>query len=297
MTSVRPAFAFAVATGGIAIFSCMDAVMKGLSLEIGAYNALFWRSLAGTLLAGTLHLARRPVRPGRAVLRLHAWRGAVGAVMALLFFWGLARVPMAQAVALTFIAPLIALFFAGLLLQEPVTKRAIVGSLVASAGVLLILGGQAKADLGREALLGSAAILVSSICYAYNLILMRRQSLLADANEAAFYQSLFVAAFLALAAPFLAVVPAAGHVPMLLLAAGLGVTSLLALSWAYGKAPASYLAPVEYTAFLWASVLGYLVFAEAVAPLTVAGAVLIGAACLYAARHRPLPMANLEAGS
>ncbi len=292
-----PPVAFAVATGGIAIFSCMDAVMKGLSLEIGAFNALFWRSLAGTVLAGVLYLGRRPAWPARRVLRLHVLRGGVGAVMALLFFWGLARVPMAQAVALTFIAPLIAIFFAGILLHEPVTRRAVGGSLLATAGVVVILAGQARADLGPEALLGSGAIIVSAICYAYNIILMRRQSLVADANEAAFYQSLSVAAFLALAAPFLAEVPEGRHVPMLLLAALLGVTSLLALSWAYARAEAYYLAPVEYTAFIWASLLGYLVFAEAVVPLTVAGAAMIGAACVYAARHRPLPMANLEAAA
>ncbi len=289
--------AFAVATAGIAVFSCMDAVMKGLSLEIGTYNALLWRSLAGTLMAGLLYLPRGPARPSRAALRLHVTRGAVMAVMAVLFFWGLARVPMAQAVALTFIAPLIAIFFAGVLLGEPVHRRAVIGSLVASAGVLLILFGQTRADLGRQALLGSAAIVVSAICYAYNIILMRRQSLVADAREVAFWQSLIIAGFLALAAPFLAVLPAARHVPMLVLAALLATTSLLALSWAYRRAAASYLAPVEYTAFLWASILGYLVFAEKVAPLTVAGAALIGAACLYAARVRPVAMGNLEAAA
>jgi S-adenosylmethionine uptake transporter len=163
--------------------------------------------------------------------------------------------------------------------------------------VLLILSGQARAELGREALVGSAAILASAICYAYNIILMRRQSLVASANEAAFFQSLTMAGFLALAAPFFAVVPDARHAPMLLLAAALGVSSLLALSWAYARAEAYYLAPVEYTAFLWASLLGYLVFGEAVSPLTVVGAGTIVAACLYTARHRPLPMANLEAAA
>ena len=77
--------------------------------------------------------------------------------MALLFFWGLARVPMAQAVALTFIAPLIALFLAALLLKEPIGRRTVGGSLAAFAGVVVIFIGQARADLGREALLGSAS--------------------------------------------------------------------------------------------------------------------------------------------
>ncbi len=298
MSSTRPIVAFAVATAGIAVFSCMDAVMKGLSLAIGTYNALFWRSLVGVVLAGAVYLVRgRPVRPTRAALRLHMARGAVATVMAVLFFWGLARVPMAQAVALTFIAPLIAIFLAGVLLGEPVSRRAVGASLAASVGVLIILAGQAHADLGREALVGAAAIIVSAVCYAYNIILMRRQALVAESGEVAFFQSLTVALCLTLAAPFLAVVPSAEHAPALLLAAFLATLSLWLLSWAYRRAEAYYLAPVEYTAFLWASLLGYLVFGEALLPLTILGAITIGAACFYAARHKPVPMGNLEAAA
>lgn len=297
MTTVRPAVAFAVASGGILVFSCMDAVMKGLSLAIGAYNALLWRSLAGIVLAAAFHLPRRRPWAGRAAMRLHLMRGAVSTVMALLFFWGLVRVPMAQTVALTFIAPLIAIFFARILLGEPISRRAITGSVAASAGVVLILSAQARVAPGPEAGLGAAAILLSAVCYAYNIILMRRQALVADAVEVAFYQSGTVAVGLALAAPWLAKTPDGQHAPMILLAAALATGSLFLLSWAYARAPASYLAPVEYTAFLWASALGYLVFAEPVAPLTVAGALMIGAACLYAARAKPIAMGNLEAAT
>ena len=49
---------------------------------------------------------------------LHLWRGLVVSVMAFLFFWGLARVPLAEAIGLSFIAPLIALYLAAVLLKE-----------------------------------------------------------------------------------------------------------------------------------------------------------------------------------
>jgi S-adenosylmethionine uptake transporter len=101
--STAVATAFGVATLGIAVFSSMDAVMKGLSLAIGAYNALLWRSIAGTVITGVLFLVARTPWPSRAVMRVHLVRGLVSTVMAMLFFWGLARVPMAQAVALTFV--------------------------------------------------------------------------------------------------------------------------------------------------------------------------------------------------
>ena len=72
--------------------------------------------------------------------------------MAMLFFWGLARVPLAQGVALAFVAPLIALYLAALILKEQIARRAIFASLLGFAGVLVILAGQAEAELGPEAL-------------------------------------------------------------------------------------------------------------------------------------------------
>lgn len=289
--------AFAVATLGITIFSCMDALMKGLTLEIGVYNTLLWRSLAGAAIGAMIHFRRGLIWPAPATLRIHLERGLVATAMAILFFWGLARVPMAQAVALTFIAPLIALFLAVWLLGERIDRRAIAASLIAFGGVLTILAGQARAELGHDALIGALAILLSAVCYAYNIILMRRQAMVADGREVAFFQNFTVAAFLALAAPWLAVVPDARHVPGLTGAALLATASMLLLTWSYARAEASYLAPVEYTAFVWASVLGYLVFGEHVGLLTVAGAMMIAGGCVLAARRRPVPMGNLEGAS
>src|SRR3954470_12557549 len=91
------AIPFAVAALGIALFSFMDAVMKGLSLGIGAYNALLWRTMAGAVVGGLFFSLRRSPRPGREAMKVHLTRGILSALMAILFFWGLARVPMAQA--------------------------------------------------------------------------------------------------------------------------------------------------------------------------------------------------------
>jgi S-adenosylmethionine uptake transporter len=286
--------AFAVATLGIAVFSCMDAVMKGLSLAIGAYNTLLWRSVAGVMISGTLFIATRTPWPARSVMRVHLIRGGVSAVMAVTFFWGLARVPMAQAVALAFIAPLIALFLAAVLLKEHVGRTAIIASLLAIAGVGVILAGQARAELGPAAFRGTLAILGSAVCYAYNIILMRQQAQVAGPIEIAFFQSLIVAILFALAAPFIAMVPALHHVPALVGAAALATVSLLLLSWAYARGQASYLAPTEYTSFLWAALLGFLVFGESVSPFTLAGAALIITGCVIAARARA-PVSNVEA--
>jgi S-adenosylmethionine uptake transporter len=280
------ALPFAAGCLGIALFSIMDAVMKHLVMEIGTYNALVWRNGTGALIAGAFFLAARQRWPGRVAMRIHVTRGLVGTVMALLFFWGLGRVPLAQAIALAFIAPLIALFLASVLLKERIERRAIFASALGVAGVAVIFAGQAEADLGREALLGSLAILASACLYAYNIILMRQQAQVARPLEVAFFMSGITAVTLALAAPVLAVVPAPEHWPFIVSGALLAFGSLLLLAWAYARAQAQHLAPVEYTSFVWAAALGWLVFGESVSWFTLAGAVLIVAACLIAAGRR-----------
>ena len=290
------AVAFAVATLGIAFFSGMDALMKGLALSIGTYNALLWRTLTGALIAAAFFFGAGNRWPGKPAMRVHLTRGLIGVPMALTFFWGLARVPMAQAIALAFVAPLIALYLAALLLRERIERRAILASLLGFAGVLVIFWGQREAELGPDAFRGSLAILASAGLYAYNIILMRRQALLARPIEVAFFTSGIMGGSFLLAAPFLADLPPPDQLPQIAGAAILAFASLLLLGWAYARAEAQHLAPVEYTSFVWAAILGLLIFGEAVQPLTLAGAAMIVLACLIAATRRPPPGVDVEAG-
>lgn len=280
-----PLTAFIVGMVGIALFSVMDAVMKGLVLAIGTYATLFWRSLVSVSISSALYLPRRVGWPDKATLKLHLGRGALTTIMGVLFFWGLGHVPLAQAIALAFIAPLIAIYLAAAILHEPVGRRTVAASLVAFAGVLLIFAGQARADLGREAAIGSLAILASAVCYAVNIIMMRRQSLAAGPVEIGFFQNGTVVVLMLAALPVIGTaLPTATTWPMIVLAAVLSTGSLMILSWAYARARASYLATTEYTSFLWAALFGWLFFRETVSFYTMAGAALIVAGCILAAR-------------
>ncbi len=289
-----PIAAFGVATLGIALFSTMDGLMKGLTLDIGAYNALLWRNIAGIGISGALYAWRREGWPAPAVMRIHVVRGFASTVMAMLFFWGLARVPLAQGVALSFIAPIIALFLAAVLLKERFGRSTVMASLLAFAGVVVILAGQARAELGPEALRGSVAILVSAVCYAWNIILMRQQAQVAGPVEVAFFQNLFMGLGFVLFAPWLAVIPGEVHAPVLIGCALLATASLLLLSWAYSHAEANYLVPVEYTAFIWATLLGWLLFSEPVSLVTVTGAAMIVVGCVLTARQKKGPPVHVE---
>lgn len=289
--------AFAAASGGIFTYSLMDAIMKGLSIESGAYSAVLWRSLVGAVMLGVVFIARRRPWPGTAALRLHLMRGATAGFSVLLFFWGLVRVPMAQGVALTFLAPLIALYFAAAFLGEAIRRAAIWGSIVASLGVLVIAAGEVQAQASTDYVMGSVAIFAASIFYAYSLILLRQQAQLADPLEVALFTSIVLGGLLLVGAPWFAGMPLVAQMPAIGCAAVLGSVSAMALAWAYGRAEAQVLAPVEYTAFVWAAILGYLVFGENVSAYTLVGTILIIGGCVLAIRGKAAPAPQTEAAA
>lgn len=286
--------AFLIGALGIGLFSVMDAVMKGLVLALGVYNTMLWRSLGNVALGGIAWATIGIRRPTRRALVLHLTRGAVTCAMALLFFWGLARVPMAQAIALSYIAPILALILAAWWLKERVSLRTVMAVLVASLGIMTIFIGQAQAALGPDAFDGAIAILASAVLYAVNLILTRLQSLAARPAETACLQSLVILCLLGMAAPWLAVIPPAATILPLGGAALLAFVSMMLLSWAYAHGEAGYLAMTEYTSFVYAAVLGFLVFGERVSGYTLIGAIVIVAACVYAARRRDIAAQTLE---
>lgn len=283
----HPVQGFLAALGAVAVLSVMDAVMKHLVLAIGIIAVSIWRAIVNMGISAAIFLPQRRRWPSAATLKIHVSRGILVTILAFLFFWGIGRVPLAQAIALTFIGPLIALLLAAVFLHEKIGPRSIAGSIAAFAGVLVIMFGQAQAKVGPEVMLGSAAILCSAACYAVNIVMMRHQARIADPLEINFFQSLTVMAV------WLFVVPAAGFPPALgkewiwvVVASLMSTAGTLLYGWGYARGPASYLAVTEYSGFLWASLCGWLVFQERVSSYTLAGAVLIVGGCLLAARSK-----------
>jgi drug/metabolite transporter (DMT)-like permease len=279
--------AIAVACAGIALYAVMDAAMKAVAMGIGAYNALVWRLGVALVLTGAFYAFTRPRMPARSTLQVHFGRSILVAAMALSFFWGIVRVPLAEAIALSFIAPLIAVGLAALFLKERIGSRSVLGSLLGLAGVAVVVAGRIGGTHGGETLVGMAAVLFSAVVYAANLVVARHQAQLAKPLEIAFFQNLLVLLLLSIGAPFWLAVPEPQHWPGIGTAAVLGAVSLLLLSWAYARAEAQVLLPVEYTAFIWASLMGWWMFGEALTLATVGGTVLIVAGCLLAAGKQP----------
>lgn len=258
------------------MLSLMDAFMKDASLAIGAYSAALLRSAIAFAIAAPLWLARRKAWPDRATLRLHILRGVCSAFMGLTFFYALTKLPIAETIAISFVAPLIALYLAAILLGEKVTRRSIYASLISFAGALVIVGARlGQGEMDSEAWLGFAAILISTVLYALNFIIIRQQSQRAGPAEVAAFHGGVSAIVLGLAAPWFFVAPPGSIQPDLLAAGALTVGGAMTIAWAYARAQAQALLPVEYSGFCWAALFGWLFFGERVGAGTMAGVILI----------------------
>ncbi|WP_169711372.1 DMT family transporter [Erythrobacter dokdonensis] len=287
-TRASPLLPFAAALAGVGFLALMDAFMKEAALMIGAYTATVLRALIGAAIIAPVWLSRGPAMPTRAVWKLHLERGVVSAFMALSFFFALTRLPLAEAIALSFIAPLVALYLARVLLGETISRAAIGASALGFAGTLVIVGGRiGQGEFDERAALGVASLFVSALLYAYNFIVIRRQAQVAGPLEIATFHSGIGGLVLLTLSPFLWEMPS-GEALMPLLAAGaLTVAGSLSIAWAYARAPASALVPTEYSGFVWASVFGWLFFRENVTWPTLAGTALIIGGCWLATRRDP----------
>lgn len=282
---------FLAALIGVGVLSLMDALMKQASLAAGAYSATLLRSLIATAISLPIWLALRPRWPEKKALKLHVERGVISAFMALSFFYSLTKLPLAEAIAISFVAPLIALYFAHLLLGEAIAKGAVWASMLGFGGTLIIVWGRlGRSDFQEDTALGLAALAFSALLYAYNFVVIRKQSQLAGPLEVAVFHAGIGSLVLLLAAPIVFAMPANDTLGTLTIAAALSVSAAMAIAWAYARAEAQVLVPVEYSGFLWAALFGWLFFAEEVTLPTIIGAVVIICACWIAApRARRTP--------
>lgn len=282
-----------VCTFAIFLLSAMDAGMKSLVIAVGVYNVVLWRSMLAAAASAAGWAARSPAWPGPGAMRLHVLRAAIVGVILITFFWGLARLPLAEAIGLSFVAPLFALFLAALLLGERIRAQAVWAAVLGFAGVGIIVAGQfGGTAYTQETLLGTLSVLVSTVFYGFNLVLTRKQAQIASPIEIMFFQNLALLAIMSLAAPWLAMqLPSEYWLPLVGITA-LSLSGQYLMSWAYARAEAQYLISTEYSAFIWAIALGWFFFGEGVSWETLAGAGLIILSCWVAARASLRPAAG-----
>jgi S-adenosylmethionine uptake transporter len=268
--------------GGVAALSAMDATIKFLSasnhtlaVTLGRYTFASFFAFGIWLRAG-----RPPI--SAEMWRAHWLRGFVIAISATSFFWSLTVLPLIDAVTLGFIAPLIVPFAAWILIGERPRPLNLVAAAIGFGGVIIAVQGSSPEGASPQHLQGIAAVLLAAGAFAISITLMRaraRDGAAIVGLLSAFIPGLIVAApALALATP-----PSLGDWPGFLLMGLLGAGGMYLMARAYAGAEAQQLAPLHYTEFLWAALLGYIVFHETPRTQVYAGAALIVAACLFVA--------------
>lgn len=290
----RPFLPALAVLAGVLLLSLMDTLMKGAALAVGTYSASLLRVVIGAAIITPVWLMRSPRWPAPDLLRLHIARGTVSAIMSVTFFYALTKLPIAEAIALSFIAPLLTLYLAAVMLKERIRREAIWASLLGLAGTMVILGGRmGRGAMDDEAILGLGSLAVSALLYAYSFILIRRQSQRAGPIEIATFHSSVSALVLGLAAPFFLVVPPSTQMAGIAASAVLTVGGAMLIAWAYARAETQTLVPLEYSGFLWASLFGFIAFDERITVPLLIGAALIIAGCWIAARKPPMAPEDL----
>lgn len=268
---------------GVALLCGMDAAMKHVVAGFHPISATFARSLLCLPFALPLWLAAGRPTLSREVLGAHAIRGAVMAFSAASFFWALTVLPLAEAVTLSFIAPLIIPFIAWGLLRERPRLTSLAAGVIGFAGVLLTTqGAPASADT-PERTLGIVMMLLAAVAWAASLVLLRGRASRDGPAIVVLMGGLMPAILLMPAAVIIGETPTLAATGWLLLAGGLTVAGVWTLTRAYARAEAQVLAPIEFTALGWAALFGWLFFAEVPRAEIWAGAAVIIGACLFAA--------------
>lgn len=284
-----------IALGGVALLCAMDAAMKHVVGSFHPVSATFARSLATLPFAVPLWFAAGRPPLTRNVLGAHAVRGAVMALSAGSFFWALTVLPLAEAVTLSFVAPLIIPFIAWALLRERPRLTSIAAGLIGFAGVLLTTQGAPESSDTPERTLGIVMMLVAAVAWATSLVLLRGRASRDGPAIVVLMGGVVPALLLAPAAVAIGDVPSADALFWVAVAGALTVGGVWLLTRAYARAEAQVLAPIEFSALGWAALLGWLFFAEVPRLEVWAGAAIIIGACLFAGwderRRRPAAVA------
>jgi len=269
---------------GVASFAGMDAIGKWAVRDFSVFQVLALRSaVAAAILIMLAHYLG-----GREVLRTrqpaaHVLRSLCSTVAFLFFFASVRVLPLADAIAVEFGGPFIVVALSVPFLGERVGRRRWIAVAVGFLGMLLVAQPTGE-GLRPEALL----VLLASFSYSLMMVLTRWMAERSGGRERTF--TFLVYTFGVQGLVGLLGAPAV-WAPMsgfdVALTAAMGVFTLcghLGVTAAFQRAPASVVAPFEYTALVWATIFGLLFFGDFPGPMVWMGVAVIVGAGLYTLR-------------
>ena len=257
--SSRPLLGVLLMCTACALFPVMNGIVKLLAASYDAQQIVWFRIVSHLVLVAVVFGPRM----GLGLLRTRRiGTQFVSSVMMLLstlfFFSAVKYVPVAEAISVTFVAPLAVVLLAWPLLGERITLFRLAAVVVGFSGVLIVIRpGSAVFQWASVLLLGSA------ICYAIYQILIRRLAGIDQPATSIFYSVLLGAVLMSLWMPFVWKTPASWTDWALLCSLGVfGALGHYCVARAMTYASANFVAPFNYTQMIGSVIVGYLMFAE-----------------------------------
>jgi len=276
-TADRPLAGIAVMIAGIAAFAVMDATIKWLTADYPVPQVIALRSWFGLPILVWLSLregglsALRTRRP-----LVHFGRYLLVLLLSLNFFWALSMMKLVDAIAIAFAAPIIITALSVPLLREAVGLRRWVAIGIGFCGVLIMLRpGMGVFQWAALAALGGA------LFYALLMITTRACKSTESTASLMLYPQIGISLTGIFMVFFFWVTPTPLDLALFAFAGLFGSIGVMCLTHAFRMAPAAVIAPFEYTALLWATLLGYLVWGELPDGITLLGASIVAASGLY----------------
>lgn len=287
MTSHGPLYGIFLKIAATFAFGVMGLLVKLVGDGFHAGQIIFFRAffalipvLALLYWQGGTVASLATTRPGA-----HALRSGAGTLAMFFGFSALLLLPLADATAIGFAAPVISVILAVFILGEAVRvyRWAAVG--VGFIGVLMMVWPHLGGGSGGAQALGAIFALLGALCSAFAMNFIRLMSRPGDGHEPgttiAFYFQATAAAMGALTLPFVWVTPSWGELGLLIAIGVCGGMGQLLMTHAYAHAPVATIATFDYVAMIWALLFGYLFLSEFPAPLVILGACVVIASGLF----------------
>lgn len=258
----------------ILLFEVMDAVVKWLvSDELSAVQVIAVRSLIICLVVPLLLLARGRVRELRTRQPLrHLLRGMIGFFAPFTFFTALKNLPLADATVVFFSGAFILTAASALILKEKVGVHRWSAVVIGFIGVIVAIDPQGGGDVTSYLL-----VMCSTAVYAFIFISGRQLTRQDSITTLVFSLHLGMGLSAAMILPWVWVPLDAETLLGLLLVAAIALLAHYVFATAFALAEVSLLAPLEYTALIWATIIGYIVWSDfPSAEVWVGAAIIIG---------------------
>lgn len=265
--------------GAMACMACLAAMVKWASLHgVPLFETIFFRNAFAFIPLG-IYIARtsgpsilRTTRPGG-----HMMRAAIGLTGMVAGFQAVSLLPLTEATALSFSAPLFMTALSAVVLREHVGIHRWSAVAVGFVGVLIMV----RPDPTHMATVGTVFALVGALGSAGAMTAIREIGRTEPGPRIVFYFTLAGALVGLASLPFGWIMPDPVTLAVLVLAGLVGGVGQLLLTQALRLAPIAAVAPFDYTQLLWAGVIGFLVWDETPRPTMLAGAAVVAASGLY----------------